>query len=103
MAGGESDELNTPREEQWVGAGHERTDACLPKGDEDRVYLSAVAGVEHFDLLSDRRCRSPHLSGDCIRQWIVRIEQETDEIGARQQLSDQAEQFFRQPAAEEIH
>src|SRR5262245_43447870 len=103
MAGSERDELNAAGKEQWIGAEHECAGALLRKGGEDCLYLAAITGVEHFDPLSNRRCRCPHLGGDGFGQWIVWIEQQPDEIGARQQLTDQAEPFFRQPAAEEIH
>src|SRR5215813_2180799 len=103
MAGGERDQLNAAGKEQWIGAEHECAGALLHKGGEDCLNLAAIAGVEHFDPLSDGRCRSAHLGSNGFGQWIVWIEQQPDEIGARQQFTDQAEPFFRQPAAEEIH
>jgi hypothetical protein len=59
--------------------------------------------MEHLDPLSNRRCRLLHLGRDHISQWIIRIEQEADEIGPRQQFTDQPEALFNQPTAEKIH
>jgi hypothetical protein len=102
MAGGERDELNAAAKEQWIGAEHECAGLLLPEGHEDGIDLAAIACVEHLDLLSHRRCRYPHLGCGCICKWIVRIEQQPDEFGSRQQLPDQPEPLFPQPAAEKM-
>ena len=100
---GERDELNAAGKEQWIGAEHECAGPLLQETREDGIYLLAITGVEHLDLLSHRRCRCPHLGCGCIGEWIVRIEQQADEIGSRQQLTDQPEPLFPQSATEKIH
>ena len=88
MASGERDQLNAAREEQWAGPEHKCAGALLRETCESCIYVATAGRVEDLNPLSNRRCRLPHLGRDCIREWIVRIEQETDQIGPRQQLTD---------------
>ena len=103
MTSGERDELNAPVKEQRIGAEHECAGALLQKTCKNGLDLAAITGMKHLDLLSDRRCRCPHLDRGCIGQRIVRIEQQADEFGAGQQLTDQPEPLLPQSTAEVVH
>jgi hypothetical protein len=70
-------------------------DTLVRHAHQNGVYLAAVAGVEHLDLLSDRGCRCQHLGRGCIGKGIVRINEQAEELGVRQQLTDQSEPLFR--------
>ena len=96
MARCQRHELLAPAGEERIGADDERAGLQLDEGGEGGVDLAFGAGLQDRELHPLRARRFLHVSNDALGIRIVRVHQQGDHPGLRNQLGQQLKPLGRQ-------